>query len=111
MSGNGRQTAPESAAREMVWLNGGVFRMGSDEHYPEEAPSRVVFVDSFWIDETPVTNAQFAHFVEATGYVTLAEQAPDPALYPGIRPELIQPGSLVFNRPSGPVPLHDFRQW
>jgi formylglycine-generating enzyme len=62
----------------MVLLDGGTFRMGSDAHYPEEAPVHRVAVDAFWIDATPVTNAAFAAFVAATGHVTLAEIAPEP---------------------------------
>jgi sulfatase modifying factor 1 len=63
-------------------IPGGVFWMGSDQHYPEEAPCRQIAVDGFWIDETPVTNRDFQLFVAATGYVTLAELAPDPAQSP-----------------------------
>src|SRR5689334_6261172 len=59
--------------RNMVWIAGGEFTMGSDRHYPEERPERRASVDGFWIDETPVTNRQFAEFVEATGYETFAE--------------------------------------
>jgi formylglycine-generating enzyme len=102
-----------SAARfeGMRRITGGTFLMGSDTHYPEERPARKVRVDAFHIDETPVTNAQFARFVEATGYQSLAERAPDPALYPGILPEMIQPGSLLFVPPTGPVDLNDFTHW
>ena len=70
----------------MQHIAGGTFTMGSDRFYPEEGPSRRVKVDSFWIDAAPVTNREFAAFVEATGYVTLAEIAPDPADYPGMDP-------------------------
>ncbi|MCW1430651.1 formylglycine-generating enzyme family protein [Novosphingobium sp. JCM 18896] len=77
----------------MIHLPGGAFVMGSDRFYPEEAPVRRVRVDPFWIDETPVANAQFAAFVAATGHVTLAETAPDPKDYPGMDPALAQPGS------------------
>lgn len=84
--------------------------MGSANFYPEEAPVRKVRVDSFWIDETPVTNAQFAAFVAATGYVTLAEVAPDPADYPGIEAALAA-GSLVFQKTAGPVDMDDYAQW
>ena len=77
--------------------------MGSDRFYPEEAPVRKVRVDSFWIDETPVTNAQFRRFVEDTGYRTQAELAPDGALYPGVDPALLQAGSLVFEAPDPAV--------
>ncbi len=64
------------AQTEMIWIPGGTFAMGSDHHYPEEAPVHRVTVDGFWIDPTPVTNRQFREFVEATGYVTFAEIAP-----------------------------------
>ena len=95
----------------MIHLGGGVFEMGSDRFYPEEAPARRVRVDPFWIDATPVTNHDFAAFVAATGHVTLAEQAPDPKLYPGMDPALALPGSLVFERTAGPVDLSDPSQW
>ena len=85
--------------------------MGSDDCYPEEAPRRAVRVASFWIDETPVTNRQFAHFVAATGYKTAAEHAPDPADYPGMPSKMAQPGSLVFMPPATRVPLHDATRW
>ena len=71
--------APETY-KEMVWIPGGTFLMGSDDHYPEEAPAHPVTVSGFWIDRTQVTNAAFRRFVKATGYVTLAERAPDAAL-------------------------------
>jgi len=84
----------------MVRLEGGTFRMGSDDHYPEEAPARMVTVGGFAIDAIPVTNAAFAEFVRATGHVTTAETAPDPADYPGADPALLQPGSSVFTPPT-----------
>lgn len=106
------QTPPRPAGTDgMIRLEGGRFRMGSDVHYPEEAPARDVEVDGFWIDRSPVTNTEFARFVAATGYVTLAETAPDPTLYPGMLPEFAQPASLVFEAPRQPVPLHDFTGW
>jgi sulfatase modifying factor 1 len=71
---------------EMVWIAGGTFRMGSERHYPEEAPVHHVTVAPFRIDRTAVTNSQFRQFVEATGYITVAEQAPDPKDYPGALP-------------------------
>jgi formylglycine-generating enzyme len=95
----------------MHFIPGGSFLMGSDIHYPEEAPARRVAVDGFWIDEVPVTNREFATFVEKTGYVTVAERAPDPAAYPGIRPEMIRAGSLLFIQPERPVPLTDSYAW
>jgi len=85
--------------------------MGSERFYPEERPLRQVRVDPFWIDAAPVTNADFRTFVEATGYVTLAEIAPDPKDYPGMKPELAKPGSLVFARTEGPVDLNNVSHW
>ena len=90
---------------------GGAFQMGSDRFYPEEAPVRRVQVDGFWIDETPVTNRDFARFVAATGHITLAEIAPDPKDYPGMDPASALPGSLLFQRTRGPVDLADYSQW
>ncbi|WP_253342315.1 formylglycine-generating enzyme family protein [Sphingobium sp. OAS761] len=95
----------------MVRLAGGVFTMGSENFYPEERPVRRVKVDPFWIDETPVTNRQFADFVAATGHVTFAELAPDPKDYPGMDPAMAKAGSLVFTRPGHPVPPDDWTQW
>ena len=80
----------------MILIPGGTFRMGSDKHYPEEAPVHRVTVDAFWIDRTPVTNREFRKFVNATGYVTFAEIAPDPKDYPGALPHMLKAGSLVF---------------
>ncbi|MEH2675616.1 formylglycine-generating enzyme family protein [Bradyrhizobium elkanii] len=85
--------------------------MGSDRHYPEEAPSHMVSVDGFWMDRTPVTNRQFKQFVRATGHVTFAEVAPDPKDYPDALPHLIFAGSLVFTPPDYPVDLRDYGQW
>jgi sulfatase modifying factor 1 len=99
------------ARADMVLLPGGTFRMGSDRHYPEEAPIHRVTVDGFWIDHTPVTNRQFRQFVEATGYVTFAEIAPDPKDYPGALPHMLKAGSLVFSPPNYPVDLRNFANW
>ncbi len=90
--------------QNMRLIEGGTFTMGSETFYPEEAPLRRVKVDAFWIDEAPVTNAQFAAFVAATGYVTVAEIAPDPNDYPGMLPDMARAGSLVFNKTSEPDP-------
>src|SRR5436309_13903847 len=95
----------------MEWIPPGTFRMGSDAHYPEEAPVRYVAVDEFWIDPYPVTNEQFAAFVQATGYVTVAERPLDPADFPGAPPENLVPGSMVFAMTSGPVDLRHLSQW
>jgi sulfatase modifying factor 1 len=98
-------------ARDMVWVPGGVFRMGSNDFYPEEAPVHQVSVDGFWMDQHPVTVAEFRRFVKATGHVTLAEQAPGAPDYPNADPALLVPGSLVFRKTFGPVNLHDYRNW
>jgi formylglycine-generating enzyme required for sulfatase activity len=95
----------------MVSLPGGRFTMGSDRHYPEEAPAHQVQVSGFAIDIAPVSNAQFAAFVAATGYRTVAETPPDPAHYPQADPALLFAGSLVFRATSAPVPLDDPRRW
>ncbi len=100
---------PEFVA--MAHIPRGTFVMGSDRHYPEEAPAHEVTVDAFWIDLHPVTNAEFAQFVAASGYVTLAEKPADPAMYPGAKPELLAPSSVVFHRPQGPVDLRDAYNW
>jgi len=67
--------------------------MGSNDHYPEEAPAHQVTVNGFWIDQYTVTNAQFSRFVEETDYVTSAERAPNPTDYPGAKAELLVPAS------------------
>lgn len=85
--------------------------MGSDRHYAEERPVHRVAVDGFWIDTHVVTNAQFARFVAATGYVTVAERPLDPADYPGAIPELLKLGALVFRQPAGPVDLRNIGLW
>ena len=95
----------------MIWIPGGAFRMGSDRHYVEEAPAHRVIVDGFWMDATPVTNRQFAAFVEATGHVTVAERKPDPRDYPGALPHMLRAGSLVFSPTPRPVSLEDWSQW
>src|SRR3990167_790169 len=99
------------AQPDMVRIPGGTFRMGSDRHYPEEAPVHTVTVGAFQIDATPVTNAEFRAFVQATGYVTWAEIAPAAKDYPGARPEMLKAGGLVSPPPAGPVALADWSQW
>jgi sulfatase modifying factor 1 len=96
---------------DMVWIPGGTFLMGSDDHYPEEAPAHAVTVSGFWIDRHQVTNAAFRRFVKATGYVTVAERAPDAAFYPGALPEMLVAGSVVFRQPPGRVPLGSHYAW
>ncbi|MBN3452559.1 formylglycine-generating enzyme family protein [Mycolicibacterium sp.] len=96
---------------ELVEIPGGAFRMGSTSFYPEEVPVHTATVDAFAIERHPVTTAQFAEFVAATGYVTVAERPMDPALYPGVAAEDLLPGALVFRPTDGPVDLRDWRQW
>jgi formylglycine-generating enzyme required for sulfatase activity len=85
--------------------------MGSDRHYPEEAPAHEVTVSPFWMDRHTVTNREFRTFVEATRYVTLAEKPANAADYPGAVPELLVPSSVVFRRPTGRVDLRDHYNW
>jgi formylglycine-generating enzyme required for sulfatase activity len=116
-----RAAAPGSAPAGMCWIPGGVFTMGSEgpESRPDERPTHQVRVDSFWIDASEVTNAQFRAFVQATGYVTTAERAPELAaimsqLPVGTAPpskDKLVAGSLVFAPTSHPVALDDIRQW
>ena len=91
---------------DLVEIPAGVFRMGSTSFYPEEAPIHSVAVQPFALERHPVTNAQYGAFVAATGYLTLAEQELDAALYGDA-----EPGALVFRPTDGPVDLRDWRQW
>ena len=104
-------TAAQQSTKGMTRIPAGSFLMGSEEFYPEERPVHEVAVDGFWIDEHQVTVAEFRRFVKATGYVTLAERPLDPAEYPEADPAALVPGSLVFHRTPGPVPLDDYRNW
>jgi formylglycine-generating enzyme len=103
----GTSSRPEG----MIFVQGGIFRMGSDRHYPEEAPVHRVSVEGFWIDRTPVTNRDFRKFVNATGYVTLSEIPPDPKDYPGALPQMLKAASLVFEPPKGFVDLGNWTSW
>jgi formylglycine-generating enzyme len=103
--------ATGDSAAGMVFVPGGEFIMGSDRHYPEEKPAHRVRVDGFWIDATPVTNLDFARFVDDTGYVTFTEIPPDPRDYPGILPEMLKPGSMVFSPPNHAVDLANYANW
>ena len=98
-------------APDMAWIPGGAFRMGSDHHYPEEAPAHRVAVNGFWMDRHAVTNAEFQRFVEATGHVTVAERPADPAEYPGAKQEMLVPSSVMFKKASSPVDLRDPYIW
>jgi formylglycine-generating enzyme required for sulfatase activity len=108
----GASAPPDNPPRpDMQWIPGGAFRMGSDVHYPEEAPVRNVIVSGYWMEQTTVTNAQFARFITETGYVTLAERPLDPAMYPGALPEMLVPGGLVFTKPPGRVDMRSIGNW
>jgi formylglycine-generating enzyme required for sulfatase activity len=95
----------------MVWIAGGAFVMGSNQHYPEERPAHEVALDGFWIDEHTVTNAEFAQFVEETGHITMAEKPANPEDYPGADPSLLAPSSMVFQKQPGPVSLQNAYLW
>lgn len=100
-----------SDTQKLVQLEGGTVLMGSEAFYPEERPIVEHRVRPFAIGMAPVTNAEFASFVEATGYVTTAERELDPADFPGAIGLDTTPGSLVFTPTGGPVDLRDWRQW
>lgn len=113
---NGRESA--SGERQNVdldddwaWIPAQTTTVGADNDYPEEGPAREVTVNGFWMQKHQVTNAQFAQFVSATGYVTVAERPPNPEDYPDAPPENLQPGSMVFRRTAGPVDLRHLNQW
>jgi formylglycine-generating enzyme len=118
------RTAPSATAPEgMVWIPGGEFSMGAADPVGSDAnevgmqattdsrPIHRVYVDGFWMDKTEVTNAQFAAFVKATGYVTVAERKPRAEDFPGAAPENLVAGSVVFSAPDHAVPLNDHFQW
>lgn len=100
-----------AATHDQVLLEGGAFRMGSDEFYPDEQPVHEREVAAFRIDRHAVTNAQFAVFVDDTGYVTVAERELDPAAFEGADPADLVPGAMVFTPTPGPVDLRDWRNW
>lgn len=101
--------APPTA--NQVWIPSGTFKMGAEDFYPEEAPVHEVTVDGFWMDRYEVTNEQFAEFVAATDYVTLAERPLNPADYPGAPEDNLAPGALVFWKRGGPVDLNNYVNW
>ncbi len=115
--------APGASPAGMVWVPGGEFSMGTedptrmvceghgDDPMQDARPIHRVYVDGFWMDTTEVTNEQYARFVEATHYVTVAERRPKPEDFPGARPEDLVPGSILFTATPGQVPLNDFLAW
>jgi sulfatase modifying factor 1 len=94
----------------MVWIPGGRFWMGTN-HMADAQPLHEVEVTGFWMDRTDVTNEEFARFVKATGYVTIAERPLDPKEFPNLAPEDLAPGSVVFTPPAGSVSLQDPLVW
>src|SRR5260221_14796103 len=104
---HGGKSSEALADDGMLYVPGGTYRMGSDRHYPEEAPVHRVTVDGFWIDRAPVTNRQFKRFVIATGHKTTAEIPPDPKDYPAALPHMLYASSLVFVRPHATLDLRD----
>jgi sulfatase modifying factor 1 len=103
--------SPPADVSGMVWIEPQTFTMGADDQRPEERAAHEVTVDGFWIDRHEVTNADFSEFVEATGYETLAERGLDPAANPGLPPDLLVPGSMVFSMPDAVANLQDVTQW
>jgi formylglycine-generating enzyme required for sulfatase activity len=113
--------APAQGRAGMVWIPGGEFSMGckdprsipngGHDAMADARPIHRVYVDGFWMDKTDVTNAQFAKFVTATGYITVAERKPSAAEFPGVPEEKLVAGSIVFSAPDHPVSLDDYMQW
>jgi formylglycine-generating enzyme required for sulfatase activity len=101
----------QAAAFGMKRIPGSTFRMGADFAYAEEGPVHKATVAGFWIDPHPVTNREFAAFVAATGYRSVAERPLNPTDYPGASPEMLKPGAMVFRKTRGPVDLRDIRNW
>lgn len=94
----------------MVHIKAGKFEMGSEE-FSDAQPVHLVSLKEFWMDEHEVTNRQFARFVEATGYQTVAERSLNPKDFPGVPRDLLVPGSAVFTPPSEDAGLQDHLQW
>ena len=114
-------TAPGQPQQGMIWIPGGEFSMGAQDPPDmnpvgmqaarDARPIHRVYVDGFWMDKTDVTNEEFARFVRATGYVTVAERKPSARDFPGAPPENLVAGAVVFSPPDHPVPLDDHLQW
>jgi sulfatase modifying factor 1 len=103
---------PGPAPEGMIWVPGGTFWMGCETcGMPDALPAHLVTVDGFWMDATPVTNAQFERFVAATQYVTVAERPLNPADFPGVPTDKLVPGSAVFRATTEPVPLDNPLRW
>ena len=104
----GQNSLPEG----MIWIPGGTFWMGCEDcGMPDALPVHHVTVDGFWMDVAPVTNEQFAKFVQATGYVTVAERTPEAKDFPDAPPENLVPGAAVFSPPDHDVPFDNYYEW
>jgi len=114
-------TSQTNVPGDMVWIPGGEFSMGGvnpvgmkdggNQPMNDARPVHRVYVDGFYMDATEVTNAQFAAFVKATGYVTVAERKPSKEEFPGVDENALVAGSVVFNPPAHEVPLNNYMQW
>jgi formylglycine-generating enzyme len=113
---------PGPAPAGMAWIPGGEFSMGAQDPpdrgntvgmqaTTDSRPVHRVYVDGFWMDATEVTNEQFAAFVKATGYVTVAERTPRAEEFPTAAPQDLVAGSVVFSPPGHAVPINDHFQW
>jgi sulfatase modifying factor 1 len=102
---------PPAAPAGMVWIGPGTFARGAADGRPDERPVRTIAISGFWMDRTEVTNDQFAAFIAATRYVTVAERKPDPRDFPGVPADKLVPGSLVFSPPPETVSLDDCHRW
>ncbi|HEX5387748.1 MAG TPA: formylglycine-generating enzyme family protein [Gemmatimonadales bacterium] len=103
---------PGPAPDGMQWIPGGTFWMGCGGcNLPDAVPVHLVTVRGFWMGRHPVTNAEFSRFVAATGYVTVAERAPDPTAFPGVPRDRLVPGSAVFSPPERALPMLRYLDW
>ncbi len=115
------KATPQPAPAGMAWIPGGEFSMGCKDPrgdfcggtkpMDDARPIHRIYVDGFWMDRTEVTNAEFARFVEATGYVTVAERPLRPEDFPGVPRQDLAPGSVVFSSPGHAVPLDSAHRW
>lgn len=106
------ESAPAPAPEGMVWIPGGEFSMGCEDAEMRDArPFHRVALDGYWMDKTEVTNEEFARFVKATGYVTLAERQLNPKDFPGVPADNLVPGSAVFVPPPSAVALNNHYNW
>ena len=116
-----RERPPGPSPKGMVWIPGGEYSMGANDPPDmddvgmtatlDARPIHRVYVDGFYMDKTDVTNAQFAEFVKATRYVTVAERTPRAEDFPGAPPENLVAGGVVFSPPDHAVPLNNHLQW